>query len=85
MVKAVEAGGSLDVGTLLACLDAERRCRVCGKQFQPSPSWKQKLTRHLMTHSGEKPFYCPQCPHRCARKDSLKLHIARMHGSLPPI
>ncbi|XP_068237713.1 protein tramtrack, alpha isoform-like isoform X32 [Palaemon carinicauda] len=78
-----DSRGSLDVGTLLACLDWDRRCRVCGKQFLPSPSWKQKLTRHLMTHSGEKPFYCPYCPHRCARKDSLKLHMSRMHNASP--
>ncbi|XP_066964678.1 protein tramtrack, beta isoform-like isoform X22 [Macrobrachium rosenbergii] len=78
-----DSRGSLDVGTLLACLDWDRRCRVCGKQFLPSPSWKQKLTRHLMTHSGEKPYYCPYCPHRCARKDSLKLHISRMHNAAP--
>ncbi|KAK7065658.1 hypothetical protein SK128_018496, partial [Halocaridina rubra] len=70
---------TMDLRNLLACLDWDRRCRVCGKQFQPSPSWKQKLTRHIMTHSGEKPFSCAYCPHRCSRKDSLKIHMTRMH------
>lgn len=62
----------------------EQRCNICGKQFLPGPSLKQKMERHLMTHSGEKPFLCPECPHRCSRKDSLKVHIARMHGPLIP-
>lgn len=74
-----ETGVTWEAGMLLA-LDMDQKCRICGKQFLPSPSWKQKLMRHLMTHSGAKPFCCPYCQYRCARRDSLKLHTIRKHG-----
>lgn len=78
-----ETGVTWEAGMLLA-LDMDQKCRICGKQFLPSPSWKQKLMRHLMTHSGVKPFSCPYCQYRCARRDSLKLHTMRKHGRQLP-
>ncbi|KAA0202709.1 hypothetical protein HAZT_HAZT000645 [Hyalella azteca] len=65
---------------LMLWLDDERRCRVCGKQFLPVTPWKQRLDRHINTHSGARPFACPCCSHQCARKDALKLHMTRRHG-----
>ena len=37
------------------------------------------LSRHHLTHTGEKPFQCPHCPHRSNRKGNLKYHIISIH------
>ncbi|KAG0723556.1 Zinc finger protein Helios [Chionoecetes opilio] len=57
---------------------ASRACSVCGHSFS-GITWKQKLERHLLVHTGQKPFPCPYCPHRTNRKDALKGHVAALH------
>ncbi|KAG7162868.1 Zinc finger and BTB domain-containing protein 49-like 3 [Homarus americanus] len=56
---------------------AKYNCVVCGKNFRQL----EDLRRHIRVHTGEKPFSCPYCPHRCTRKGHLKDHIQRMHSS----
>lgn len=53
----------------------QHSCTVCGRQFSTS----RDLGRHHMTHTGEKPFHCPYCPHRANRKGNLKFHIIAVH------
>ncbi|KAG0723553.1 Longitudinals lacking protein, isoform G [Chionoecetes opilio] len=46
-------------------------CPHCAKGFH-SP---KDLRRHVMTHTGEKPYLCPYCNHRANQKSNLKSHM----------
>ncbi|KAK8386693.1 hypothetical protein O3P69_017864 [Scylla paramamosain] len=60
------------------------QCPVCGR-FISGVNRKQNLERHMLTHSGQRPYRCPYCPHGSNRVDNLKLHIRRLHfDSAPP-
>ena len=51
-------------------------CMFCCKSF-PSV-WH--LTRHMRTHTGERPFPCPHCSYRANQKPSLTRHILSIHN-----
>lgn len=75
------AGGSSAGGLRVGEKDSQalsRSCSLCGHSFS-GITWKQKLERHLLVHTGEKPYQCPYCPHRTNRKDALKGHVAALH------
>lgn len=56
-------------------------CKVCGKVFN-GRNWKQNLEYHFLTHTKEKPFKCPICPHRSALKYNLIRHIRNRHRDI---
>ncbi|XP_050728517.1 longitudinals lacking protein, isoforms A/B/D/L-like isoform X15 [Eriocheir sinensis] len=56
-------------------------CPVCGKVFC-SRNRRQDLQRHLLSHTGEKPFPCPFCPYRASLKGNLKKHMHVLHAQL---
>jgi len=50
-------------------------CSNCSKWFKHLSNFK----RHILVHTGEKPFQCPACPHSFRRNYLLKSHVQRMH------
>ncbi|XP_042880295.1 longitudinals lacking protein, isoforms H/M/V-like isoform X7 [Penaeus japonicus] len=70
---AVAVGKSLTAGTKI------HQCPFCPYTTIRSTH----LTRHICTHTGEKPFGCPHCPFRAAQMDSLKTHIRTHTGEKP--
>ena len=61
--------------------DAGLQCPTCGKVFS-SRNKRQDLQRHLLSHSGERPFACPYCSYRASLKGNLKKHITVLHAAL---
>lgn len=75
----VRESESLSDSRLRAILGSHTKrhyCSLCGKSFQ-SP---KDLRRHILTHTGEKPYPCPYCSHRAALKGNLKVHVITVHG-----
>ncbi|XP_006888921.1 PREDICTED: zinc finger protein 469 [Elephantulus edwardii] len=59
------------------CKDSSRHCHHCGKQF-PKPC---KLQRHLVVHSPQRVFLCPQCPGVYSEHGQLLAHRRQEHGA----
>ncbi|KAL3270679.1 hypothetical protein HHI36_021207 [Cryptolaemus montrouzieri] len=57
-------------------------CHVCPSTFYD----KQKLSRHLCTHTGIKPYPCTLCEKRFTDKSYLKHHLKVTHNvvEIPP-
>lgn len=75
----VGAFGSLSLSSLRAVVGSHCKrhlCSLCGKGFQ-SP---KDLRRHIMTHTGEKPYLCPYCNHRANQKSNMKSHMMCVHN-----
>ncbi|CAL4092748.1 unnamed protein product, partial [Meganyctiphanes norvegica] len=55
--------------------DNKLQCSICGYNALS----ESKLAIHFRTHTGEKPFVCPYCDHRCANRSNLSSHIKTRH------
>ncbi|GFT27003.1 zinc finger protein 99 [Trichonephila clavipes] len=54
-------------------------CTICDKHFNQSSS----LKRHMVSHSGERPFDCEQCDKSFKTKAALKRHSIIHTGECP--
>ncbi|XP_076997348.1 zinc finger protein 764-like isoform X2 [Tamandua tetradactyla] len=59
--------------------DQRHGCYVCGKSF----AWRSTLVEHLYTHTGQKPFRCPDCDKGFSQASSLSKHRAIHRGERP--
>lgn len=53
-----------------------KSCEFCGKMFR----FQSNLIVHRRSHTGERPFRCPLCPHACTQQSKLKRHM-KTHAS----
>ncbi|KAM6900449.1 zinc finger X-chromosomal protein-like [Xenentodon cancila] len=56
-------------------------CHICGKDKK----CRSQLARHVIIHTGERPFACDLCPARFNRHGNLQQHKKRMHGVGKPV
>ena len=52
-------------------------CPFCGRLFP----WTSSLKRHILTHTGDKPYKCPECPLWFTTKSNCDRHLARKHSN----
>ncbi|CAL4077760.1 unnamed protein product, partial [Meganyctiphanes norvegica] len=55
------------------------QCPMCNFRAR----YPSSLTRHMTTHTGEKPYACTYCDYSATQKEHLERHIRRHTGERP--
>lgn len=58
--------------------ESKRLCPFCGVEFLST-----NIKRHIMVHTGEKPFACKYCSYRSSQKTNLLKHELTHTGEKP--
>ncbi|XP_023235305.1 ras-responsive element-binding protein 1-like [Centruroides sculpturatus] len=69
-------GGSVKKRSSYADSPNSVTCPFCSRKFP----WSSSLRRHILTHTGQKPFKCPKCPIYFTTKSNCERHLMRKHG-----
>jgi len=52
-------------------------CPYCHRKFP----WSSSLRRHILTHTGQKPYKCAHCPLLFTTKSNCDRHLLRKHSN----
>ena len=53
----------------------EYACPICQKIAKTAGDCR----KHILTHTGEKPFACTKCNYACKQNSNLHKHMRRVH------
>ncbi|TRM59630.1 hypothetical protein BD626DRAFT_507831 [Schizophyllum amplum] len=56
-------------------MGGDHKCQVCQATF----TRPQHVARHMRSHTGDRPYKCPQCGDQFARSDLLSRHVNKCH------
>ena len=56
---------------------SSEKCGVCGAAFGSQTELKQ----HRIACHSNRPFACPECPHRSKTREKMERHVASCHSS----
>ena len=56
---------------------SSEKCGVCGAAFGSQTELKQ----HRIACHSNRPFGCPECPHRSKTREKMERHVASCHSS----
>ncbi|XP_025085896.1 uncharacterized protein LOC112559130 isoform X2 [Pomacea canaliculata] len=61
--------------------EKKHSCDKCEKTFKT----KTQLHMHIRTHTGERPFACPQCTYRSTTRGNMRMHLVNRHKMAPEV
>lgn len=78
LVSDVEENANSDLDEdYVPVVPRKRQCQHCSQSFSCSSS----LKRHMLIHSGERPYVCNICSRTFTQSSTLKKHLRRIHKS----